>query len=41
MQLSKDVLEDALSSAVEKDAKLKLKVNKDRFRAIYEEVIKK
>lgn len=41
MQLSKDVLEDALTAAVEKDSKLKLKVNKDRFRAIYEEVVKK
>lgn len=41
MQLSKDALGDALEEAIEKDAKLKLKVKKNSFRAIYEEVIKK
>ena len=41
MQLSKDALGDALEEAIEKDAKLKLKVKKNSFRAIYEEVIRK
>ena len=41
MQLDKDALGDALTAAVEKDSKLKLKVKKDSFRAIYDEVIKK
>ena len=41
MQLDKEALGQALTAAVEKDSKLKLKVKKDSFRAIYDEVIKK
>lgn len=41
MQLGKEALGQALTAAVEKDSKLKLKVKKDSFRAIYDEVIKK